>query len=256
MTFAASKTRFAFNLMLRMTLHLVGELHQPMHAVNGYFNNTELGSHPKGDRGGNDIIIKGPPGLEDVRNLHKLWDSGAGIYLFSWPFTQGRKAELVRNATELMRDFPREQLPQYSADEISRCWDGGASPEACGTVFRRWANETHALALSEAYGHGLRQGEAPHAEYLANAQGVARRQIALGGYRLADVLRVVVSALPPAPDRPLQLEAAEVPGRQPLGLAVLTSLAVLAALVCTLLLEVRRLRRRSAELQKMLGCGV
>jgi len=257
-TFAASKTRFAFNFMLRLTLHVVGDLHQPLHAANGYFNDTALGWHPDGDRGGNSISIKAPPGLANVSNLHLLWDAGAGLYLSKWPFTEDQKAELLRNATELARRFPREDLPQYDAGEISRCWGGGASPRACEAVFRRWANESHELALSEAYSHGLRQGEAPSAEYLANTQRVVRRQIALAGYRLADVLRVVVPELPPARASPLQLAAAgwtaerAVPSGRALGLAALAGFAVFVSVVSALLLEVRRLRRGQAEMQRQL----
>merc|ERR1711920_1093087 len=66
----------------------------------------------------------------------------------------------------------------------------------CMKLFKRWANETHWLAVTEAYGHGLTEGQVPSAEYIANLQQVSRRQIALGGYRLADILRAILPKLP------------------------------------------------------------
>ena len=48
-------------LALRFTVHLVGDLHQPLHAGNGT------------DRGGNDMRVTF---FGDATNLHAVWDSG------------------------------------------------------------------------------------------------------------------------------------------------------------------------------------
>lgn len=52
---------------LRMLIHLVGDIHQPLHtvsAVNPTYNT--------GDRGGNDETL---PSICGVTNLHGVWDS-------------------------------------------------------------------------------------------------------------------------------------------------------------------------------------
>jgi hypothetical protein len=48
-------------LALRFTLHIIGDLHQPLHAGNG------------NDRGGNDIRVTF---FREATNLHAVWDSG------------------------------------------------------------------------------------------------------------------------------------------------------------------------------------
>lgn len=58
-------------LFARYLVHLVGDIHQPLHAV-ALYNKT----YPKGDAGGNFIkvtLLNGTTGY----NLHKFWDSGA-----------------------------------------------------------------------------------------------------------------------------------------------------------------------------------
>ena len=53
---------------LRLIIHYVGDIHQPLHATSGV--NDE---YPKGDRGGNSEWID--PNVDGVGNLHALWDS-------------------------------------------------------------------------------------------------------------------------------------------------------------------------------------
>lgn len=57
----SSATRDEKALALRFTIHIIGDLHQPLHAGNG------------ADRGGNDfkVVFYGEPS-----NLHSVWDSG------------------------------------------------------------------------------------------------------------------------------------------------------------------------------------
>jgi len=57
---------------LRLLIHYIGDIHQPLHASSRYTT-----AYPKGDEGGNDLRIsvtnKGPG--ETPNNLHSLWDS-------------------------------------------------------------------------------------------------------------------------------------------------------------------------------------
>lgn len=62
---------------LRMLVHLVGDLHQPLHVGNGE------------DRGGNDIRIKW---FYDRSNLHRIWDSGM---IDSKQFSYSELAQLI-----------------------------------------------------------------------------------------------------------------------------------------------------------------
>lgn len=53
---------------LRLVIHYVGDIHQPLHSV------SEVDKeYPKGDRGGNSEWID--PNVSGVGNLHSVWDS-------------------------------------------------------------------------------------------------------------------------------------------------------------------------------------
>lgn len=57
----------ARSFALRLVIHYVGDIHQPLHAVT-LINDT----YPSGDRGGNDEKL---PSKDSASNLHAVWDS-------------------------------------------------------------------------------------------------------------------------------------------------------------------------------------
>lgn len=63
---------FSDSFHLRLLIHYIGDIHQPLHASSRYTID-----YPKGDEGGNDFRIKVThKGLgERPNNLHSLWDS-------------------------------------------------------------------------------------------------------------------------------------------------------------------------------------
>lgn len=56
---------------LKLLVHIVADLRQPLHAVNRFSE-----EHPKGDRGGNSYRIKSPV----ANTLHAYWDRGLGEF--------------------------------------------------------------------------------------------------------------------------------------------------------------------------------
>ena len=52
---------------MRLILHYVGDIHQPLHATSRV--NHEF---PQGDRGGNSVPL---PSVDGAKNLHSVWDS-------------------------------------------------------------------------------------------------------------------------------------------------------------------------------------
>jgi hypothetical protein len=64
----------AFNL--RLLIHYLGDIHQPLHTVSRYAK-----EFPKGDMGGNLFMLKQ---VGEVNELHALWDST--IYEFDQDF--------------------------------------------------------------------------------------------------------------------------------------------------------------------------
>lgn len=66
-------TDFDKGVALRVILHVVGDLHQPLHA-----STCVSADFPQGDRGGNLMRLqKNPIG----KNLHSYWDKGGGFLL-------------------------------------------------------------------------------------------------------------------------------------------------------------------------------
>jgi hypothetical protein len=135
--------------------HLVGDVHQPLH-LTGRF----LRSQPKGDAGGNFVIVE--PG----RTLHSLWDDAAAPRDLS-------DEDVIRYAHEIAAEYPAG--PPLSPDPT------------------HWAAESFELDQSAVYTFGLGVGskENPLAlprGYEEKAKSIARQRVALAGLRLADAL--------------------------------------------------------------------
>jgi hypothetical protein len=154
--------------------HLIGDMHQPLHAIN-LFSET----FPSGDRYGSQFWVRPQTGEEPV-NLHYFWDS---------LIVRSQKTpDVERVAGQLMAAHARAVLQEMH----ERPYRGPDS-------FERWTlEESHHLAVSTVYREGRLAGaadkrEAPHLgeDYVAVARGIAARRMVLAGYRLAEVLRAL-----------------------------------------------------------------
>jgi hypothetical protein len=148
-------------LALQFLLHLVGDLHQPLHAADNH------------DRGGNDLRVKGagsPPG-----NLHHYWDT---VFVGRL----GTRAD----------DVSRELIAGIS-DADRRAWSGGSPVD--------WAKQSFEIARSHVYGPlqrtgaitGIGGGGRPRtvtvdARYEADAVNIVAGQLQRAGLRLARLL--------------------------------------------------------------------
>lgn len=57
---------------LRLLIHYIGDIHQPLHASARVDK-----KYPKGDAGGNFFTV---PAKENTKNLHAVWDSAVYAY--------------------------------------------------------------------------------------------------------------------------------------------------------------------------------
>ncbi|HEX8338335.1 MAG TPA: S1/P1 nuclease, partial [Pyrinomonadaceae bacterium] len=83
--------------------HLVGDVHQPLHAATRY-----SASNPNGDAGGNGFKVQMPAETR-ISNLHSFWDSAAGQYGHTSPkrpLDDAGKARILSLAEAAMREFP------------------------------------------------------------------------------------------------------------------------------------------------------
>jgi hypothetical protein len=155
-------------IQLAWVLHLVGDVHQPLHCAS-----RQTGQEPHGDQGAN--LFQ----LDAGHNLHAYWDS---ILTSADPQRPQETAEdyLGRLAARLSARHPRRPL---------------AARLDLGH-YEAWANEGYERAKTDVYLPSLARGHAPSLAYQQHAARIAEQAIALAGYRLAATLERVLA--PPA----------------------------------------------------------
>jgi hypothetical protein len=153
-------------------LHLVGDVHQPLHSATMFSERF-----PEGDRGGNLVLVRINHGR--AQKLHPLWDGLLGKSI-SWSSIRGTVADVA-------------QLEKENQAQIDTDLKTGTTPEA-------WACEGLAAAKKYAYLDGKldvantedrpSKEEVPNVsdDYVKNAGEVARIAVAKAGHRLATVL--------------------------------------------------------------------
>ena len=135
-------------------LHLVGDVHQPLHATSRFSH-----SQPDGDAGGNHVALCERPCRKE---LHAYWDDLPGT---------GKKAIVaIRRAAHL--PTPNERVAAID-DE------------------RQWVHESFLIAQNSVYIPPIGAGPGPFfidRPYQSIAHRIARDRLALAGARLAHVL--------------------------------------------------------------------
>ncbi len=152
---------------LSWLLHLVGDIHQPLHVVQ-FFSRQ----FPDGDKGGNEMYVR-VHSRTRTTNLHALWD---GLVL-----RRDDYRDASRLASELRRGYRRPQLDELGSDP--RAWNTWARRESL-PLAREAAYQEGALSVSRDRDRGTRLPSG----YLDAATAIAERRVALAGYRLADLL--------------------------------------------------------------------
>jgi hypothetical protein len=156
-----SSSDFEKGFHLRVLLHLVGDIHQPLHAINRYSV-----AHPHGDKGGNLYKL----GHNSVAsNLHGYWDNGAG--LFKYKSRRYRYNSIKRKASKIQKKYPAYQF-NLEEDNVYQ-----------------WALQSHQLAKTIAY--SIEEHQKPSEAYRKKVQDTVQSQVALAGYRLAELLNSI-----------------------------------------------------------------
>ncbi|KTC96567.1 S1/P1 nuclease [Legionella erythra] len=140
---------------LRILLHVVGDIHQPLHAISQFSV-----QHPKGDMGGNLVMLGDNP---VGPNLHSYWDNGGGFLKTARLNTK----QLNAKAWKIEQRWP--------------CHVNNMTLDA-----KAWSQESYQLAIAKAY--QIKNGEKPSNEYQDMVKVTAEQRIALAGCRLAALL--------------------------------------------------------------------
>lgn len=150
-------------------LHIVGDIHQPLHTAERF-----SAAWPDGDRGGGLPQVLDPLTHEPI-SLHWLWDDSVN--------RSGAAADVDRRAREIAAAHPRPSLPQLSAQS-----------------FLVWRRESYELAQVLAYGPGPSTSRDPKAAPAVTAadwsavRAAAETRVALAGYRMADTVIAALDA--------------------------------------------------------------
>lgn len=134
-------------------MHLVGDVHQPLHATA-----RVIAANPKGDAGGNDVKLANAPG-----NLHAYWDDILGT----------GTTEDFKTAVKAAQSLP------------------AAGPNASDLNEADWVQESFHLAQSNVYVTPVGPTDGPYTlddSYKTAALATSQQQIALAGARLANLL--------------------------------------------------------------------
>ena len=163
--------------------HLIGDVHQPLHTTARVLG----GENDKGDQGGN-LFSLTPKDAKEKLNLHSYWDE---ILEIGSPNT----ADLCDGdylspiGDSIIKEFPYASLQGRLADG----------------KYDVWEKESVEIATKQIY-KDVKRYEMPSDKYKKKAVNIAREQMALAGYRLADLFNEVFGLHPtdskPAPAIP------------------------------------------------------
>jgi hypothetical protein len=164
---------------LSWIIHLVGDLHQPLHCASRF--NADF---PDGDQGGNLFVIEPSDSVRQIK-LHAFWDAALG--------TSNSVSTISHDAKAIMDD---DTLQAGSLDELS-----------AHKLLEDWAKESFKLAVDIAYEDGTIPGlpqhkldEDPNAPIPSlspksrmRAMDVSDRRAALAAFRLAEEIKKAIN---------------------------------------------------------------
>jgi hypothetical protein len=146
-------------MALRVILHVIGDIHQPLHSIAKVSK-----AYPQGDAGGNYYsLTKNTVG----RSLHEFWDNGAGYLISNKPV---KYQDILKTARHIEKKYPCRSLPVGQVD------------------VSHWLDESRKIGIEKVYAPLKGSSKIP-AQYQSAAQKISQYQIALAGCRLAKLLK-------------------------------------------------------------------
>lgn len=144
-------------------IHMIGDIHQPLHATTRVTD-----AHPKGDAGGNFVKLFG----DAMGNLHSYWDDLPGA---DCKYCND-KVQCANRASVYAKTLPVVSMK-----------------DARNTDVAAWVRESFDLAKARVYRDPIGASDQPYtivpaSAYETQAYKLAQKRVALAGARLADVL--------------------------------------------------------------------
>jgi hypothetical protein len=159
---------FEKGVMLRYLIHMVGDIHMPLHC--GSLYSPEF---PSSDRAG----TRYPLLLQTKKKtLHAFWDGSLR------QDTKSRKLPLTEESEKDIEAFAKEIIFLFPQDGQEGLKDLNIS---------HWADESFFILQNSVY-VGISPNTVPSEEYIERNRKIAYERIALSGYRLAAILHKVL----------------------------------------------------------------
>jgi hypothetical protein len=178
-------------LACAMVMHLVGDIHQPLHCATKYFFSD---GRLRQDFGGNkENVIDGP--LDQPKlNLHAFWDS-------AWRASFDDSAGCVEFDPRYQEHGLHEpQLVRALAETLAK--QTPPSGMILTTDIDQWARESNGIARDFVYREITATDNKKYCRlssgYVAKANALARQRLVLAAYRLATILNETLGAENPA----------------------------------------------------------
>lgn len=151
-------------VMLAFLIHLLSDLHQPLHNFAGVTRDC------KNDRGGSGFCVdRHSPGKCEL-NLHQWWDRGVG--LFKSP------ADLKRTEMWIAGGGINSANTLLAAEPV-------LAPTLVPAQLKAWSDESRAYTTSV---YALEEGSMPDSHYVAGAQAIVKKQTVAAVERLRAIL--------------------------------------------------------------------
>jgi hypothetical protein len=160
------------------TIHLMGDLHQPLHDANMVSE-----KRPKGDHLGGHHIALDPNGKRI--DFHSFWDRLSGV---------DPSYQTIVALTDKISSDPAlkpSAIEEYKKDKTIASWVQEGFEVAVNFAYS--PKHIHYVHLEDLESGKIPQTAIPKmsAEYAAKAKSIANRRLALAGQRLTDVLKKV-----------------------------------------------------------------
>jgi hypothetical protein len=178
-----------------MIMHLVGDIHQPLHCATYYYPTPEADGRPDTDAGGNRVTVTdsdATPGRMGPRklNLHAFWDEAYRAYF--------RDGEVQLDQVPYGQSHVDSEIDPYKFNYAAYAPGPNTSLK---TDFDAWALESNQLARDDIYVqltfNNAHRKVNLSADYVQRSRELAKKRLVLAGYRLAELINNLVAA-PPA----------------------------------------------------------
>lgn len=173
---------------LRIVAHLVGDMHQPLHVGTGFIATSGAPAfvQPTGPQGwrptlGGNLLVYGP---EYRFNLHSYWDSHAVNITIGQEDASAYAARLQREVKPAPAWTPSGDPDGWPAEWAT---EGLAHAKAVHQGIRLLSDVGPDEAKRNAHRWLIEQPS----DYDARARPLIRQQLAMGGYRLAALLKAI-----------------------------------------------------------------